>query len=275
MLSPADLILSTGTIGNPPIRLLLEAARAGGYAGITCWPQDYRQWRADGISDSEARSRCEEAGVQISHIDCLLRWMRAGASASEEEEIFSVAERLGATSVGAIGPAIATPADDLAERFAAVCDRAAGHGLRVALEVSPWKHTLDLEGARRMIERVARPNAALIIDSWHMFRGGVAYDDLARLPAAMVGSVQISDAPNEPGEDLPTETMQSRLLPGRGDADVAGFLNALHQAGVREPLTVEVLSNELAQRGPISAARDAAAATRAVLESSTCRWLDP
>jgi hypothetical protein len=49
VLSRDELIMATGTVGNPPLDRLIEAAVAGGYRGLSVWPTDVAAWRADGI----------------------------------------------------------------------------------------------------------------------------------------------------------------------------------------------------------------------------------
>jgi sugar phosphate isomerase/epimerase len=272
MLSRDELILSSGTVGNPPLAGLIEAAVAGGYGSVAIWPADYLQWRESGISDGQARSLLDDAGIAVSQVDCLLMWsLNPGSkrAAAEEADVFAAAEAFGARCVSAIGPGDDRfSVDQLAETLAGTCDRGAEHGFDIALEVAPWKGNVDLETAVQLIKATGRSNAGLVIDSWHLFRGAAPASQLAAVPGEMVMSIQISDAPYAPGPDLVAETMGARLLPGVGAIDLRKLLRALDDQSNGVALTVEVLSDELRAAGPAEAGRLTGQATRNVLAAA-------
>lgn len=272
MLSREALILSSGTVGNPPLDGLIEAAQAGGYDSVVIWPADYLAWRESGISDAEARARLDGAGISVAQVDCLLMWtLNPGSkrAAAEEADVFGAASTFGASIVSVIGPGDDRfPVDQLAETLAGTCDRGAEHGFDIALEVAPWKGNVNLETAVQLIKATGGSNAGLVIDSWHMFRGATPTAQLAAVPGELVKSIQISDAPYTPGPDLVAETMGFRLLPGEGRIDLNGFLQALDSQSDGVALTVEVLSDELRAAGPAEAGRATAKATRSVIASA-------
>jgi sugar phosphate isomerase/epimerase len=267
MLSREELILSTGTVGNPSLTTLLEAAGAGAYTGLAIWPADYTRWRAEGTSDAEAHRRIADQGLTVAQLDCLLMWTaKPDRAAPEETEVFQAAGAFGADCVSCIGPGTDRySVPELAEKLAGVCDRGRELGFDIALEVAPWKGNVDLAAAAQIMEETGRDNARLVIDSWHVFRGGTPLEQLARLPGRFVASIQISDGPRRGAADLVAETMGHRLLPGEGELDLAGFVKALDVQVDGVPMTVEVLSDALRLAGPMEAARRTAEATRQLL----------
>jgi 4-hydroxyphenylpyruvate dioxygenase len=78
-------------------------------------------------------------------------------------------------------------------------------------------------------------------------------------------AIQLDDAPRQAEDDLIHATLHSRRLPGHGDLDLTGYLDALRAIGTRAPVGVEVFSDALHAQGARSAARAAADATRQVL----------
>ena len=274
MLSRDELILVTGTVGNPPLDTLIEACAAGGYRGLSIWPVDVAQWRADGVTDAQARARFEAAGLIVAQQECLMRWPKAGAAETvrEEAEVFDVATTLGARIVS-----ILSPGDDrfseaeLTDAMAGVCERGVERGLEIALEIAPWKGIIDVPTAIRMVEQTGHSNATLVIDNWHMYRGHVPAAQLAAIPSQRISAIQLSDAPAQPGPEVFAETMGARLLPGDGDCDITGFLSALSANAGEVPISVEVLSDEIRAAGPIDAAVRTAAATRKALAAHAAR----
>ena len=204
-------------------------------------------------------------------MDPLLRWLPDTAAALEfarhgEDDFYRVADALGARSLNAVVYAEKPiPADALAEAFAGLCDRAAGHGLLVHLEFLPWTQVADVDAALAIVERAGRANGGVMLDAWHHFRGGVPDARLAELPGARILGVQLDDAPGEPEADLVDETLHRRLLPGEGAIDLPAIVRALRAAGSPAPLGVEVFSDALAALPAEEAARRAGAAARAVL----------
>jgi sugar phosphate isomerase/epimerase len=268
LLSRDDLILVTGVVGNPPLSTLIEAALAGGYKGLSVWPVDVAAWRADGVSDAQARERIESAGLVVAQQECLMRWPRVGhpETLREEAEVFEVATALGASIVSILSPGDDRYSEEqLTEAMAGVCERGAERGFEIALEVAPWKGIIDIPMAGRILEQTGHRNASLVIDNWHMFRGHVPPAQLAAIPAGRISAIQLSDAPAQPGPEVFAETMGARLLPGEGACDIGGFLTSLAANAGNVPISVEVLSDEIRAGGPLDASIRTAEATRKVL----------
>ena len=158
--------------------------------------------------------------------------------------------------------------DRAAEALAGVCDRAREHGLLVTLEYLPWSGIADAATALAIVERSGRANATLMVDTWHTFRGPTDEAQLRKLPGARVGSVQINDAPAEPADDLVSETLQARLVPGEGAIPLVRWLRILDEIGSTAPIGVEVFSKALDALPPVEVGRRCGAAARAVLAAA-------
>jgi len=274
LLSRDELILVTGVVGNPPLDTLIEASCIAGYRGLSVWPVDVAQWRADGVTDAQARARFDAAGLIVVQQECLMRWPKVGAAETvrEEAEVFDVATTVGAAIVSILSPGDGRFSEaELTEAMAGVCERGAERGLEIALEIAPWKGIIDVAMAIRIIEQTGHANAKLVIDNWHMFRGHVPPEQLAAIPAGRVAAIQLSDAPAEAGPEVFAETMGARLLPGDGACDIPEFLSALSENAGDVPISVEVLSDELRAAGPIEAAVRTAVATRNALAAHAAR----
>ena len=73
-LGPNDLLLSSGTLNNPPPAELVRAALAGGYAGVVLWPGAYLA-REEIASDlAPLRRRIEDAGLVLHDLDAVIVW---------------------------------------------------------------------------------------------------------------------------------------------------------------------------------------------------------
>src|SRR5262245_34668207 len=222
MLGPDDLVLCSGTLGTASLADKCAAAMAGGFRAITLWPDDVARARAAGLSLAEMKKRIAGSGLVVEGLDPLLRWLPdevipPGIPAAGEDEFYTIADALGPRSLNlAQGFGASVEIDRAAEALAGVCDRAREHGLLVTLEYLPWSGIPDPATALAIVERCGRANAALTFDTWHTFRGRTDDAQLEEIPGVRIGSVQINDAPATPSDDLVSETLSARLLPGEG-----------------------------------------------------------
>jgi sugar phosphate isomerase/epimerase len=276
-----DLVLCAGTLMATPLFERLAPAVDAGFRGVSLQPMDVVAARDGGHTPADLAARVADHGLAIAEFDAITTWDEAhepppewgeaglAMKAGTAENLCPLAAAVGARSVSIVeyfGVHLGT--DRAAVGFARACDIAAEHGLLVTLEFLPWTGVATLAEAVEIIRSAGRPNGALLVDSWHLFRSGATLDELARVPGELVGYVQIDDAPTSPEADPMDETTHRRLVPGDGDLDLVGFVRALHGLGYAGPLGVEVYSDELARLAPGEAARRCAVGTRAVLEAA-------
>jgi len=273
-----DLVLCAGSAPAAGFVERARAAAAAGFAGLSLFADDVHRARAQGLSDADLRAVLRDHGLAVAELDPLLSWLpqpegggglRAEGRAFQahgEDDFYAIADALGGAR--AINAVLADPPDDpgrVADAFAALCERAAAHGLLVTLEFLPWTRIGDAAAAARIVERAGRGNGGVMLDAWHHARSGAPH---ASVRAARVAGIQLSDAPARPEPDPIDETLHRRLLPGAGDADLVGLLRHLAAGGCRAPIGVEVFSDALAALPVDELARRAAAATRRVLAAA-------
>jgi sugar phosphate isomerase/epimerase len=235
----------------------LEAARAGGFTATSLFPFEVARAAERGESADDLRARFEGAGVRIAVLDPLARWLPSWRSPGElppddpaggdygAAELFPMAAALGAGTLSVLAlydppvdPAVGGPA------FAALCDEAAEHGLRLQLEFIPGTGIHDLAAAWEIVRAADRPNGGLLLDTWHFFRSGSSFELLAEIPAERIFGLQIEDAPAEPAADTAWESLHARLLPGEGGLDLDLFMATI-EGKLPRLCGPEVFSDEL------------------------------
>ncbi|MBP1686598.1 MAG: Xylose isomerase domain protein barrel [Deltaproteobacteria bacterium] len=280
ILGPTDLIASYYTLtgaapGQHPRFGFAErvaAAAAAGFAAIGFQPADYAMCRAAGLSDGDMQRILADHGIRIAELEFLFDWAHGGergaAARKLEDEFYRLADvfqsrHLNVGDLGLGGPLDPLPA--VAERFAAVCDRAAQHGLQVAIEFLPWTPIPDAATAWAIARTAGHVNGGLLVDAWHYFRGAADPAVLRAIPAERIIAVQLDDADTMVVGDLAEDTCLRRRLPGDGSFDLVGFIRLLDAMGVQTPLSVEILSTDQWALPVHAAARAAFDTTRAVL----------
>jgi sugar phosphate isomerase/epimerase len=103
----------------------------------------------------------------------------------------------------------------------------------------------DLDTALAVVEGAGAANGGLAIDVWHMTKLGIPPSEVGRIPLRYLSWVELNDGRREDMPDLVDETVNHRLLPGEGEFDVRGYVDACRRAGYAGPWGVEVLSAEL------------------------------
>jgi sugar phosphate isomerase/epimerase len=212
--------------------------------------------------------------VAVAELEFLYDWHtdgeRAAAARKTEDLLYEMADVFGARHMncGVLDPPGSLPAhDDVAERFAGVCDRAAEHGLLVAFEFLPWTAVPDVTAAWDIVRTAGRPNGGVLVDTWHHFRGAADDKALRAVPAHHITAVQIDDADADQVGSLEEDTCLRRRLPGEGAFDLAGFIAMLDDMGVDAPISVEVMSTELQALDVSALARRVYESTMAVVRS--------
>jgi sugar phosphate isomerase/epimerase len=240
--------------GSPidfPLRV--EAAARAGYSGLGLTHPDLRKTLArhgyEGIS-----SILRANGIKHFEVEFLVDWFMSGERRRRSDlirrDLLTAAEKIGARhiKVGGDMEGKSWPLDDMIRSFGDLCDEAKNAGTNIVIEILPWSNIADLETGKQIVSAADRSNGALLIDVWHMGRGGISYDEVASTPRRMVGYVELSDAAPKAIGRLIEDTVHHRKLCGEGSLDVPGFLRSIKATGYDGPFGIEIISDEHRER---------------------------
>jgi sugar phosphate isomerase/epimerase len=253
-LSPPDMVSCAADAGytHVGLRLIPATATEVSYATI-----------GDTPIIRDIVSRLAATGIRVLDVEILR--LKPETRVSDFLPVLETAARLGAGNALVAG----NDPDEarLCDRLGELCDLAAPFGIAPSLEPMPWTDARDFAQGARIVGRVARPNAGVLIDPIHFDRGGSVASEIAAVPPAWFRYVQICDAPAErPGnlEGLLHQARAERLLPDEGGLDLVGILAALPRD---LPVSVEIPMEKLAQSvGARERARRAWVATQSLLQ---------
>ncbi|MNN48544.1 Inosose isomerase [compost metagenome] len=130
------------------------------------------------------------------------------------------------------------------ETFGLLCDRAQPFGVNVVIEFLPFSSVRTIDLAIAVAEGV-RPNGGLLVDTWHVARGGMSFDEIAKIPLELIKSIELDDANHAIVETLFNDSTHHRKLCGEGQLDVPGFIQQVVNVGYDGPWGVELISAEL------------------------------
>lgn len=194
-----------------------------------------------------------------------------------ERAAFELANEAGANHIVAIGSWGTRPHDVIVDEFAALCDRAIPHGLEVALEFVVGTSVATLEAAAKVVAEAGRQDGGLCLDTWHLYRGGHARNELGFVGPARITVVQLSDGVQGKARQSVIEEIDAglheRRIPGEGEFDLAQVLTTLSRRnGSRlPPISIEVLSDELRSARPREVATAMFAGTMETLQAAAAR----
>lgn len=244
-----------------PLERRLAACSEAGFSGLWLHWRDFLENRERGLDAADIGSLFDSAGMKHRAIEFLTGWFLGdGQARAQEAAALDAAAAIGAdlVSVGGDFSGQGIPEGQMVERFHALCACAAAHRIRVGLEIVPWSNVATVDAA---LAHVAPANAGIVIDTWHVFRGGIPLSDLARIPPDKVFCVQVNDAAAPSGASLAEETMR-RLPCGEGTLDLAGFAAIMDSCGWAPPVSVEIIAPEMAALPPERSALLAIAGAR-------------
>jgi sugar phosphate isomerase/epimerase len=249
----------------------LAAAADAGFAAIGLYLHEYERLRdEEHRSDASLVAQFDAHGLCLGEVEAIRGWWaldgeERAAFDKAEALAFAMADGIGARYLQAIGP-YECSFEQAADRFGTLCRRAAEHGLLVGVEWLPFTNIPDAASAQRLVEATGCDNAGYCADIWHHVRGANDEAMLRALPGDKIFAVQMNDGPLHPVmDDYKADCLATRLPPGEGEFDCAGFIRILRDLGVTAPISLEVASTELWQRPAAETARRAADGMRAVL----------
>ena len=248
------------TVSPIPFATRAEAAGRAGYRGIGLGAQDVLHLMAT-LGPREIRTIAAANGLELIELEVLVDWYATGerrrASDQLRASLLAAAADLGAVHLK-VGGDLANgdwPLDGVIEDFAGLCDDAASAGTGICIELFPGSSIADPKTGTAIVAGAGRRNGGLLIDIWHMVRGGIDFAEIAAMDAAHILHVEIDDADAVQQGSIIDDTIDRRRLCGEGDLPLKAFLQAIVETGYSGAWGVEILSVEQRARDPESAAR--------------------
>jgi len=262
------LALHTWTLDVTPLADALRIARATGWDGVELRRLDFRRAEESGQPADSVLDLVRASGLPVACVGVEFGWMWTdGAERARLLRVFDEqcrrAAALGCTTM-------MSPVDkdrgDVARAAASVRevgDIAAAHGVRLAVEFNSQCEQLNtLERVREVMTRAGHGSCGLLLDAYHLGRSGATPKAVEDVAPAEIAYVQFSDPPRtglEPGKAL------DRLPPGQGSFWFREFFALMAAKGYAGFASYEAPNERAWKRDPTDIAREAIAATRAVL----------
>jgi sugar phosphate isomerase/epimerase len=264
MISLSEVGLGCAPFGGLDILDFIDLASRHGFGKIGGNPFMLDAAVRRGLTRSELRSHLASRGISVGMLDALSRSLPGVLTYEDldptlraryppdmytnpdEDTCLKYAVDFGTRVVNAgavFNGQVAV--DDMADGVRVLCRVAAPLGLRISLECVPYSGLPTLDYVQSVLQEVGEPNCAVTLDAYHLSRAGATIDDVRRLPAGVIATLQVSD------RIIPThETVgvidRRRLMPGSGELPLHDLLATVLENSPDAYIEVEVLNDAFA-----------------------------
>lgn len=270
--------LNTSTLMGQKLSLdeLVTIAADAGYDGIEPWLREIQAYKESGKSLADLKKRIADAGLRVESAIGFANWIvddpaRRAKGIEDLKRDMDLVAATGGTHIAA-PPAGANGADaekiDLlvvAERYHAILEVGREHGVIPQVEVwGPSKNLSRLGEAVMVAIESGHPDACVLPDVYHVFRGGSPFDGIKLLSAAALHAFHFNDYPAEPARQQQTDA--HRVYPGDGAAPWEQIIGDLKSIGFRGAASLELFNRDYWQQDPREVAKTGLAKMKAVFE---------
>jgi sugar phosphate isomerase/epimerase len=276
---PFRYCLNTSTLRghNLPLNELVDIAAAAGYEAIEPWVDEIEKFAANGGDLRDLNTRIQDLGLTVEGGIGFFEWVVSDAEVRQAgfekaRHAMGLLARIGAKRVaappfGAQKPD-APPIDLLAvaDYYRELLELGEQHRVIPLVEVWGFSKNLSRLGEGALIAMESgHPDACILADSYHLYKGGSPLSALRALNGEMLPLFHINDYPNIPRETI---TDADRVYPGDGIAPLEALFHTLRRIGFDGVLSLELFNAEYYQQDPLQVARTGLEKLRAVVQKS-------
>lgn len=254
--------LNTSTIMEQKIPLdqIVDMAAAAGYEGIEPWIREIQAYKDSGKSLDDLKKRIAHVGLRVESAIGFANWIvddeaKRKQGIEDLKRDMDLVAAIGGTHIAA-PPAGANGKDapklDLfvvAERYRAILDVGRDHGVIPQVEVwGPSKNLSRLGEAVFVAVESGHPDACVLPDVYHVFRGGSSLEGLKLLSSAGLHAFHFNDYPEMPAREEQNDS--HRVYPGDGVAPWKSIIANLKAIGFSGAASLELFNRDYWKQDP-------------------------
>lgn len=276
--APFRYCLNTGTIMGHNLGIVaeVELAAATGYSGIELWLRKLNQYIEDGNSLSDLRQRISDLGLVVESAIGFSAWAVDDATARKKaldeikrdmDQLAQIGGKRMAASPAGIQQIPGMDLDQIAERYRTVLDL--GRQMNVLPQLEIWGSAMTLGRVSEAIyvaTQSQHPDACLLLDIFHMYKGNSGFEGLKLLNGAAMHVFHVNDYPADPDREKINDS--HRVYPGDGIAPLDQILRTLFHTGFRGALSLELFNRDYWQQAATAVARTGLEKMRAAVEKA-------
>jgi sugar phosphate isomerase/epimerase len=256
---------NTSTIRGQKLSLVeeIEIAAQAGYQAIEPWIGEIETHVRQGGALADLKKRISDLGLTVESAIGFAEWIvdddaRRARGLEQARHDMDLVQQIGGKRIAA-PPAGATDVADIdylkvAERYRALLVLGDHMGVVPQVEVWGFSKTLHRLGQAVLVAMESKhPDACVLPDVYHLYKGGSDFTGLNLLRGAAVHVFHMNDYPAMP----PRESIGDgdRVYPGDGVAPLADIMQTLHEIDFNGYLSIELFNRTYWQQDPLDVAR--------------------
>ncbi|MBS0205906.1 MAG: sugar phosphate isomerase/epimerase [Planctomycetes bacterium] len=270
-MAPFVYCLNASTIRPTPILDKIRIAGEVGYSAIELWHDEIDAYVGAGRPLSDIKKALGDAGLALPTTIYLAGW--CDTTGAEHAAALDVCKRRlqTAADLGSVY-SIASPAAGkvdvalAARNYRELVDIGLSLGVKPAMEYLGFVEQINtIESALEIMTQSEHPQATIIVDPFHNFRGGGSFASLSKLRGDQIAISHFNDTPASPPRLEQHD--HSRVLPGEGHLDLKQWVGLLKQIGYSSWLSLELFNEALWARDPKDVAKRGLETMRAAAEA--------
>jgi sugar phosphate isomerase/epimerase len=274
---PFSYCFNTSTIRGQKLDLVTEvdiAARAG-YQGFEPWIGEIDTYVKGGGSLKDLAKRISDKGMTVEDAIGFAEWIvdddtRRKKGLDEARRCMDLVQQLGGKRLAAPPAGARDVPIDLrraAERYRALLE--IGDKMGIVPQVELWGFTTAMNRLGECVQvaiEADHPKACVLVDVYHLYKGGSSWQGLRLLNAAALGVFHFNDYP----ADLPRDKIgdAQRVYPGDGIAPLKSLVRDLYKIGFRGMLSLELFNPEYYKQDAFEVAKTGLARMKAVVTAA-------
>lgn len=275
---PFGYCFNTSTVRGQKLTLdqQIELTAKAGYQGIEPWIRDIQAFVDNGGQLEKLRDRMNELGISVESAIGFANWIVDDEARRKEgletaRRDMRLVKALGGTRIAA-PPVGATDQEDLdldqaALRYRQLLEVGAEEKVTPQLELWGFSKSLHLLGELMYVAtECGHPDACLLLDIYHIYKGGSDFAGLKWIPGHRVHVLHVNDYPAEPPRESISDA--DRVHMGDGVAPTSRILRTLYQSGFRGMLSLELFNRTYWEQDPLQVARTGLAKMRAAVQAA-------
>lgn len=270
--------LNTATIRGQKLGIVkeIEVAAQAGYDAIEPWVDSIEDYMRNGGALTDLKQRLSDSGLTVESAIGFPQWIvddevRRAKGIEQARHAMELVAQIGGKRLAA-PPAGATdgPKLDLMkamERYRALLETGQQIGVVPQLELWGFSKNLNRLGECVCVAmETGHPNACVLADVFHLYKGGSAIDGMRLLGAEAIQVLHMNDFPSDPPREKIDDSY--RVYPGDGTAPLTDILRALQGTGGQKVLSLELFNRKYWSEDALGVARTGLARMKAVVEKA-------
>ena len=275
---PFGYCLNTSTIRgqNIPVDKEAEIASKAGYTGFEPWIRELDEFVKQGGSLKDLGKKIADLGLQVPSAIGFAEWIVADEARRKKglenaqrdmEMVLAIGgKRIAAPPVGATNERL-TDLNAIADRYRALADVGKKVGIVPEVELWGFSKTLNRLGEVVFVAmESAHPDACILPDIYHIYKGGSDFDAIRLLAGKSIGIFHMNDYSSAISRDKIKDA--DRVYPGDGDGPLKNTLRLLRDIGYKGMLSLELFNPEYWKQDAMLVAKTGLEKMKAVVKAS-------